>query len=143
MSRPAEMEEDSKIRILLVDDNQTFLDVLTEFLQRQHELVVVGAALSGQEALAQAQGLRPQVVLIDLEMPGLTGLKTIPHLRAILPAAGIIALAMLNDSVYRQTALAAGADDFALKSTLVADLLPAIRRVVHTCRLQEEPAEKI
>jgi DNA-binding NarL/FixJ family response regulator len=143
MSRPAELEEDSKIRILLVDDNQTFLDVLTEFLQRQHELVVVGAALSGEEALAQAKDLRPQVVLIDLEMPGLTGLKTIPHLRAMLPAAGIVALAMLNDSVYRQAALAAGADDFALKSTLVADLLPTIQRVVPTCRLQEEPAEKI
>ncbi|MGA9351022.1 MAG: response regulator transcription factor, partial [Anaerolineae bacterium] len=81
MSNPTDLEAGSKIRVLLVDDHEPFLRVAADFLQRQHELVVVGALRGGEEALAQAQELRPQVILIDLNMPGLNGLRTIPRLR--------------------------------------------------------------
>jgi len=65
-------------------------------------------------------------------MPGLSGLETIPRLRAMLPEVSIIALTLLDAKVYRQAALAAGADDFVPKANLSTDLLPAIRRVAKT-----------
>ena len=131
MSNPTDLKEASKIRVFLVDDHEAFLRIATEFLQRHHdELTVVGAARGGAEALTQAQDLQPQVILVDLNMPGLSGLETIPRLRAMLPEARIIALTLLDAKVYRQAALAAGADDFVPKSNLSTDLLPAIRRVV-------------
>jgi DNA-binding NarL/FixJ family response regulator len=133
MSNPTELEKAPEIRVLLVDDHEAFLRVATEFLKRHNELnklAVVGVARGGEEALTLAQDLRPQVILIDLNMPGLNGLETIPRLRAMLPEAGIIALTLLDPKVYRQAALAAGADDFVPKGNLSTDLLPAIRQVV-------------
>ena len=130
MSNPTDLEEGTRIRVLLVDDHEAFLRVATEFLQRHQELVVVGTARGGEEALAQAQELRPQVILIDLRMPGLNGMATIPRLRVMLPEVGIIALTLLDPNTYRRAALAAGADDFVAKANLATELLPAIRRVV-------------
>jgi two-component system nitrate/nitrite response regulator NarL len=118
------------ISVLLVDDNPTFLRIATHFLQEHDEIVVVGVARGGEEALANVQDLRPQVILIDLIMPGLTGLETIPRLRNALPEVGIIALTVLDNDGYRQAALAAGANDFVSKAAMSTDLLPAIRRVV-------------
>jgi DNA-binding NarL/FixJ family response regulator len=125
------------ISLLLVDDNPAFLRIVTRFLQQQDDLMVAGAARGGQEALALAQDLRPDIVLIDLAMPGLSGLETIPRLRAILPQVGIIALTMLDTNSYWQAALAAGANDFVPKASLDTDLLPAIRRVA-----QADPSQQ-
>ena len=120
------------IRVLLVDDSAVFLGRVTCFLQEdcQGEVVVVGTARSGEEALTQAQQLRPQVILIDLRMPGMGGLKAIPRLRVMLPEVGIIAMTLHDIDVYRQAALAAGADEFLVKKALVSELMPAIRRMV-------------
>ena len=139
MSNPTSLEKAPKVRVLLVDDHEAFLHVATEFLQRHDELTVVGAARGGEEALTQAQDLRPQVILVDLNMPGLSGLETIPRLRAMLPEVGIIALTLLDPKAYRQAALAAGADDFVLKANLSTHLLPSIRRVVQTGQSEQEP----
>ena len=126
----ASVPESRRISVLLVDDSQVFLDAALSFLQRHHELLIIGALLSGEEALAQAQELEPQVILVDLNMPGLSGLETIPRLRAMLPQVGIVALTILQDSTCRQAALAAGADDFVPKANLSTALLPAILQVV-------------
>jgi DNA-binding NarL/FixJ family response regulator len=115
-----------------VDDNANFLRIATSFLQRYGDLYVVGAVGGAEEALVQAQSLQPHVVLLDLDMPNLTGLRTIPRLRELLPRVGIIALALSNGSAYRQAAMAAGADAFVSKATLVNELLPAIRSVVRS-----------
>jgi len=141
MSNATGLEEDSRIRVLLVHNHEAFLRVATEFLQRHHELVVVGTARGSEEALAKAQELRPEVVLIDLRMPGPNGMATIPRLRVMLPETGIIALTLLDPNAYRQTALAAGADDFVAKANLSTDLLPAIRRVAKTARIGHEPSD--
>ncbi len=132
MSEATDREESLKIRILLVDDNQIFRRVATDFLQRHRELVVVSAVCGGEEALAQAQRLQPQVILIDLDTPGLSGMTTIPRLRTMFSGVSIIALTLLTGQIYRQAALAAGADDFVAKAALITDLLPAIRRVTQT-----------
>jgi len=139
MSNPTDPKEDARIRILLVDDHEPFLHIAAEFLQRHPELAVVGLARGGEETLAQAQALRPDVILMDLNMPGLGGLEAIRRLRAMLPQVGIIALTLLERKVYRQVALAAGADDFVAKADLIADLLPAIRRVARGIPPEQEP----
>ena len=130
------------ISVMLVDDNPTFLRIATRFLQEHDDVMVVGAAGGGEEALAQAQARQPDIVLIDLAMPGLSGLETIPRLRAMLPEVGIIALTVLDTNSYRQAALEAGANDFVPKSTLNTDLLPAIRRVAQAARLRERTTNK-
>jgi two-component system response regulator DesR len=131
MSNRTDPKDGLKTRVLLVDDNAAFLRVASDFLQRQHELVVVGAIGRGEETLAQAQELRPQVVLIGLDR---SGLEDIRRLRDMLPGVGIIALTLLDDNVYRQAALVAGADDLVRKAELTTDLLPAIRRVTQAKR---------
>jgi len=127
----ADLKDSLKIRVLVVDDNEAFLRVATDFLQRHDELIVVGAICWGEEALAQVQDLGPQVILIGLDRPGL---KTISRLRNMLPGVGIIALTLLNDNAYQQATLSAGADDLVRKAELVTDLLPAIRRVTQANR---------
>jgi DNA-binding NarL/FixJ family response regulator len=120
------------ISVLLVDDNPAFLRIATRFLQKHDDTVVIGTADGGEEALALAQDLQPDIVLVDLAMPGVSGLDTIPRLRAILPKVGIIALTVLDTNSYLQAAIEAGANDFVPKASLNTDLLPAIRRVAQT-----------
>jgi len=126
--------------LLLVDDNPTFLRILKHFLEEHYgdEVVVVGTAGGGEEALVRAKELQPQVILLDLAMPGLSGLETIPRLRSMIPDVRIIVLTVLNAIGYREAALAAGADDFVSKEALTAELLPAIRRVASADRPRRE-----
>jgi len=132
----------AQMSLLLVDDNPGFLRILASFLERsgQGEIVILGAARGGKEALTKAQALRPQVILIDLAMSDLHGLDAIPQLRSMLPDVGIIALTLLNSGSYRQAALTAGANDFVSKARLDTDLLPAIRRLREGDRPWQGPA---
>jgi DNA-binding NarL/FixJ family response regulator len=130
------------ISILLVDDNPAFLRIATRFLQEHDDVVVVGTAGGGEEALTLAQDQQPDIVLMDLAMPGLSGLATIPLLRVMLPEVGIIALTVLDTNGYRQAALAAGADDFVPKASLDTDLLSAIRRVAQADPSRQRGAEE-
>jgi DNA-binding response OmpR family regulator len=102
-------------------------------------------------ALEQVEGVNPQVILVDLAMPGLPGLETIPHLRRMMPELKIIALTVMNSPSFRRAALAAGADVFLPKATMRTDLLPAIRQLVQdngvetskpiVARLDENPID--
>lgn len=120
------------ISILLVDNNSTFRQLAVEFLQDHYrrEVVVAGTAQDGAEALTQVKALSPQLVLLDLAMPGTSGFELIPLLRQALPEINIVALTAHNHGVYRKAALTAGADEVVFKQRLATDLLPAIRRVV-------------
>jgi DNA-binding NarL/FixJ family response regulator len=122
------------ISVLLVDDNPTFLRILGDFLGEEEDILVVGMARSGEEALVKAKELRPQVILLDLAMPGLNGFNAAPRLRSMMPDVGIIALTVLDANGYREAALTAGADDFVAKANLNTHLVPAIRRVVESGR---------
>lgn len=124
------------ITVLLVDDNAAFRQLATRFLEEEagQEVVVVGSVGSGEEALAQAEHLRPKVVLLDLRMPGLSGLETIPRLRCVAPDTRIVVLTLLDGDGYRRASLGAGADAFVGKANVTRDLLPAIRQVVRPDR---------
>jgi DNA-binding NarL/FixJ family response regulator len=130
------------ISLLLVDDNPKFLRLLTRFLHIRYpaDVVIIDVARSGIEALARAQIVRPQVVLLDLAMPNMPGWEVIPRLRKELPEVGIIVLSLLESGAYREMVLEAGADAFVGKSALVVELVPAIRRVASN-RHQRIPGE--
>jgi len=119
------------LSVLLVDDNRTFLRILARFLSEQGKdaLSVVGSVIGGQDAVVQAQRLHPDIILLDLAMPDVSGLTLLPNLRRALPAAIIIVLTLMDPDSSRQAALAAGADAFVSKASLERDLLPAIRRL--------------
>ncbi len=121
-----------KIAVMLVDDESTFLRITQLFLETHHgqEVEILGTARSGEEALTQAQLLAPQVVLIDLNMPGLSGLQTIPLIRIMYPEMRIIALTLNDSEKSRQAVLAAGGNDLVSKACMNTDLMPAIRRVM-------------
>lgn len=121
------------ISVMLIDDNLTFLNATAQFLEAYDDVTVIGTAGGGAEALGKVHELKPQVILIDLAMPGLPGLEVIPRLRKILPNIGIIALTVMNTKSFRRAALAAGADNFVPKPAMRRDLLPAIRQVAENC----------
>ncbi len=122
-----DLKQDSRIHVFLVDDNLTFLRNAKQFLKQQPELVVIGSARGGANALVKAKELRPEVIVIDLFMPGLSGLETISHLRNMLPEVGMFALNVQDSAAIRQSALAAGADDVIAKANMRTNLLPVIR----------------
>jgi DNA-binding NarL/FixJ family response regulator len=96
-------------------------------------LTVVGAICWGEEALAQVQDPQPLVILMCLDRPSL---EILPYLRNMLLGVGIVALTLLEGNAYRQTVMAAGADDVVRKAVLTTELLPAIRRVTQADRSQ-------
>lgn len=127
-----------RITILLVDDNRRFVELLTRFLATcfPDEIQVVATAEEAESALALTAECRPHAVILDLAMPGRSGLEIVPDLRRMAPALGIVVLTFLDSDEYRRAALASGADEFVGKGRLEADLVPAIRRAArpHTQR---------
>lgn len=130
------------ISVLLAENNGTFRRTVAAFLEHEsrREVQVVGTASTGDEALAQAACLRPDVVVIDLRMPGLPPFETIHRLRRVVPEAGIIALTFLDGDGYRQASLGAGAHDLVGKTRIHSDLLPAIRGVARYRPAGDPPA---
>jgi DNA-binding NarL/FixJ family response regulator len=120
---------EGSVSVLLVDDNLTFRTVAAKFLKTLPGVVLAGTAVGGLDGLAQAENLRPDMILVDLHMRDLDGLKLIPQLRALLPQSGIIALSLLEARAFRCATIAAGADEYVDKATMFADLLPAIETV--------------
>jgi DNA-binding NarL/FixJ family response regulator len=115
--------------VLLIDDNPTFLDIIGTFLSKQAGWQVVAKALEAGTALRLAQQLKPEFVLLDLGMPGLTGLELLPLIRSLLPEAGIVILTLLDTEGYAKAALAGGADAFVSKASLNRDLMSELRRI--------------
>jgi DNA-binding NarL/FixJ family response regulator len=115
--------------VLLIDDNPLFLRILARFLADYGEgaVQVVGSVVGGRGALAMAGELRPDVVLLDLRMPDVSGLELLPRLRSLLPTARLVAVSLMDPDSSRPAALAAGADAFVEKMHLERDLLPALR----------------
>jgi DNA-binding NarL/FixJ family response regulator len=118
------------LSVLLVDDNPHFLRVLDRFLtvHGDGDLRVVGSVVGGQGAITEVQRLMPDIVIVDLKMPDVPGLRLLPQLRQTSPDTILIALSLLAMDESRDDALAAGADAFISKASLECDLIPAIRR---------------
>ena len=115
-----------KISVLIVDDHEVVRRGLTSFLEVQDQLEVKGEAENGEEAIKAVQELRPDVVLMDLVMPGMDGIEAIRRMKKLVPDIRIIVFTSFaeNDKVF--PAIEAGVDGYLLKDTAPADLVKAI-----------------
>ena len=113
-------------RILLVDDSRRFIESAERFFADELGVTVVGSALSGAEALDQVARLNPDLVLMDVAMPGMDGLEATQHIKARANAPLVIILTFYDTPKYRQAAHQAGADGFVPKADFGEKLLPLI-----------------
>jgi two-component system response regulator NreC len=114
------------MRILVVDDNQAIRRGVTKILSTRPDLEVCGEAKDGTEAIQKAQELQPDLILLDISMPGLDGLATARILSQTVPQAKILIMSQHDPVHVLPGALQAGADGCLDKSRLGTDLLPAI-----------------
>ncbi len=119
----------ARIRVLLVDDHAILRDSLKAFLSLHAEVEVVGEAADGLEAIQEAMRLRPDVVLLDVAMPGLSGLEVTRRLKQDLPGCRILVLSQYGDADYVVPILRAGADGYLLKKAGGNEVLRAIKAV--------------
>jgi DNA-binding NarL/FixJ family response regulator len=118
------------IRILLVDDHQMFRDGLKAFLQTETEIVVVGEASNGKKAVDLCLELVPDVVVMDISMPEMSGIEATKIIHADAPATKVIILTMHTEKRFVLGALKAGASGIAVKNNTAAELLTAIKTVM-------------
>ena len=116
-------------RVFCVDDHRVMLDGLALLIGRQPDMEVVGSATHGEQAVESVARMKPDVTLMDLQLPGLSGLDAIRQIRKANPDARIVVLTMYqgDEDIYR--ALEAGATTYLLKDTLADDLIQVIRDV--------------
>lgn len=119
----------AKIRVLLVDDHMVVRIGLRALIDSEPDMVVVGEAANGVEAITQAAALLPEVIVMDISMPEMDGLEATRRIRADLPACHILILTVHAQERYLFPVLKAGGAGYVLKSTVDTELLDAIRTV--------------
>ena len=122
--------EDEPIRIVIADDNAIVRDGLRAHIMAQSGFVVIGEAADGEQAWASACALHPDVLLLDLTMPVVSGLEAAERIAADCPAVRIIILTMQEERGYVARLTEAGAVGYVLKRTAATSLVPAIHAVV-------------
>ena len=117
------------IRILLADDHTVMRRGLRLLLESQPDFSVVAEAADGREAIAQAEANEPDVAIVDIAMPNLSGIEAAQRINGALPNTAVIILSMHSDESYVLRALKAGAKGYLLKESAEGDLIDAIRAV--------------
>ncbi|MEW6263715.1 MAG: response regulator transcription factor [Thermodesulfobacteriota bacterium] len=117
------------IKTLITDDDARFRLFIKGILSQDLEIDFIGEAENGQEAMLKAGELRPDLVLMDVRMPGMNGLESTRLLKKAMPDLKVIMLTNYNLEEYRDAAKAAGADDYILKKCINMDLIPAIKEI--------------
>ncbi len=121
------MPADRKIRILLADDHSILRDGLRQVLEAQTDLVVVGEAANGQQAVELAQRLQPDIVIMDVSMPRLSGIEATRRIGAEAPRVRVIGLSMFEETDWGAAMRAAGAVAYLSKSEPTRRLMALIR----------------
>lgn len=117
------------IRLLIVDDHTLFREGLQAIFFTVHDIEVVGEASSGEDAIRQAEMLKPDVLLMDIQMEDMNGIEASKRILDMLPETKIIMLTMLEDSESLFAAMIAGARSYVLKGADKAEVLKTIRAV--------------
>ncbi len=120
----------AEIRVLIADDHAMLRAGLKMLLDRQPDILVVGEAANGLEAIKLAADLKPDMILLDLTMPGLGGLDALPVLHQTAPQSRVLVLTMHEDDLYLRQALKAGAAGYILKKAADTELIAAIHAVM-------------
>ncbi len=123
------MASEGKITLLIVDDHSILRAGLRLLLNRQPNMEVVGEAGTGEEALGKVKELQPNVVLLDITMPGMSGLEAIRALRKICPSCKVLVLTMHANEEYLFQVLQAGGSGYVLKKAADTELIDAIETV--------------
>jgi two-component system, NarL family, response regulator NreC len=118
-----------KISILIVDDHAILRAGLRMLINAQPDMEVVSEAMDGHEALRKAREKKPDVALMDITMPKISGLRALEQLRQVCPHTRILVLTMHDDAAYARSVLAAGGSGYIVKRAADSDLLAAIRAV--------------
>ena len=116
-------------RLLLVDDHRIFREALRGMLEKIPDILVIGEAGSGQESIDLARQLLPDIVCMDIGMPGINGIEAARELRTVCPGVKVIALSTHSDIAYVMNMMAAGASAYVTKADGGEELLRAIEAV--------------
>lgn len=119
----------SPITVLVADDHPLIRDGIAALLSQETDLALVGEAADGEQAVAMHLSLRPDVTLMDLQMPGVGGLEALMAIRKAVPAARVVVLTTYAGDALARRALKAGAQAYLLKSAVRKDLADTIRAV--------------
>lgn len=123
------------IRVVLADDHSLVRDGLRLLLTAEPDIVVVGEAGSGPEAVDRAAATTPRLLCLDLSMPGWGVYPTIERIKAVSPGTRVLVLTMHDDPAYVRSALGAGADGYVLKTSRGPALVAAVRAVAAGTRV--------
>jgi DNA-binding NarL/FixJ family response regulator len=130
-----------EIRLLLVDDQRLFVDNLKIVLEaRTKDIEVLGIAYDGEEATRMAERLRPEIILLDVRMPGMDGVEAAKRINASHPEIKLIMLTTFDDDLYVNQALLYGAYGYILKNVSPAELIESVRAVHSGSRLMPKTA---
>lgn len=113
-----------RLRVLVADDGEEWRYILTRLLEAEYK--IVGYAERGDELIGIASDLHPDVITLDVSMPGQSGLMALPALRSALPEAIIVVVSTTASPLYQKEAYARGADAYVAKNRVLPDLLWAI-----------------
>ena len=118
------------IRILIVDDHPVVRQGLAATLAKSSDIKIVGEASDGDEALAKARSLKPDLILLDIALPGKNGLEVLKQLRAELPGIHVLILSAFPERQYAVRCLASGAQGYLTKQSAPEELMRAVRKVM-------------
>jgi DNA-binding NarL/FixJ family response regulator len=132
----------TEIRVMLVDDHSLVRKGFRRLLEDESGLKVVGEACDGVQAVELARSLRPDVIVMDMAMPGLNGNQATIEILKFLPGVGVVILSMYEESNYVRNAMKAGARGYLLKNASDVDLAAAIRNVARGRKVVDEKLQR-
>lgn len=118
-----------KIRLVIADDHPVVVEGLRSILNSQKDMDIIAEVDTGEKTLASVIQNRPEVVLMDMSMPGMSGIKLIQQLRRQVPETAVLAISINREEQYAAPAIRAGAQGFISKSRYPQDFIDAIRQV--------------
>ena len=121
----------ASIRVLLVDDHPVVREGIRNLLAKENDIVIVGEAKDGSEALKLVEDLSPDVMLLDMELPGMSGTQVAKHLQEKNSPVKILALSAHDDRQYIQELLANGASGYLIKEEVPETIIEAVRGVAY------------
>lgn len=119
----------SKLKVLVADDHAIVREGMCQLLSEHPAMDLVGQAVDGREVVYKTRELNPEVVLLDIAMPGLNGLEALPLLKEAAPQAGVVILSMYDKEAFVHRALCAGARGYVLKTDSGREVIEAILKV--------------
>lgn len=130
------------IRVLIVDDITETRESIKRMLQFDQDIDVVGTARTGREAIEQTQQIKPDVIIMDINMPDMDGITATEAIRRKYPYSQVIILSVQNDPNYMRRAMRVGAHDFLPKPPMIDELVGAVRQAGEVARTERQKAEQ-